>query len=436
VPSRATPPRAAKEAQDPTARAFAGAACAYLTSRYPGLTHSFIVGEVRGLRELGIRVDTVSVRRVSDDEVLSPLDAEEHRRTYAILPTSMTHVIRCHTRALLRHPRAYVGTLGWALRQSPPGFRAHLWGLFYFGEAMLLWSWLRDRDLHHVHVHHANVAADVALLACHFANHDSPSPRWTWSLSLHGPTELWDVQSHNLPMKMHDASAVVCISDFTRSQVSAFMDPSDLERLHTVRCGIDVAHFCAAHTPRPENGNVVRILCVAAMSRRKGHAVLLEAMSQLVAQDMPVRLTLAGDGPERPRLEADVRRLGLVGAVDFVGAVGHGDVVNLYAACDIFCLPSFSEGLPTVLMEAMAMERPVVATNVMAVSELVEHEHSGLLVPPARADLLADALARLVRDREERSRMGKAGRARVVQDFDQASAVKALAHVLVTVILA
>ncbi len=395
------------------------------------MTHSFIVGEVRGLREMGIRVETVSVRRVPDGEVLAPVDIEERRYTYHLLPTSAAHVIRCHAQALFRHPRAYLATLVRSLRESPPGFRARLWGAFYFGESMLLWNWLHVRNLHHVHVHHANVAADVALLACQFANAAGLSPRWTWSLSLHGPTELADVEGHNLPAKVHDASAVVCISDFTRSQVSAFADPGDLGRLHTVRCGIDVTRFSAGPTPRVKDDDVVRILCVAAMSRRKGQGVLLEAMSQLVTQGMPVRLTLAGDGPERIRLEAGARRLGSTGTVTFAGAVGHDGVVELYRQCDIFCLPSFSEGLPTVLMEAMAMERPVVATNVMAVSELVEHEHNGLLVPPARADLLAGALARLVQDGELRRRMGKAGRTRVVEDFDQENAVKALAEVLV-----
>ena len=148
---------------------------------------------------------------------------------------------------------------------------------------------------------------------------------------------------------------------------------------------------------------------MAALSRRKGHVVLLEALASVLEQVPEARLTLAGDGAERAFLEGRAAELGVAHAVEFLGAVEHDRMAALYEAADVFCLPSFAEGVPVVLMEAMAMEIPVVATEIMGVPELVEHEVSGLLVPPARPDLLADALVRLLGDPELRDGWGQPG---------------------------
>ena len=400
--------------------------CAYLVSRYPSVTQTFVAGEVRELRRSGMRVETATVRRAPADEPLSARDREERARTYAILPPRPGRLVAAHLRALAAAPGAYLATLGHALRSAPAGGRARLWQLFYFGEAMLLWAWLRERRLHHVHVHHANVASDVAMLVCRYANASGARPDWTWSLTVHGPTELLDVAGHRLADKVADAALVVCISDFTRSQVAAVADPDHLGKLHTVRCGIDVGDFRPGDAPRASH----QILCVAALSRRKGHAVLLEALAHLRHRLPDAELVLAGDGPERAFLEGHAHTLGLDGAVRFVGAVDHDRVADLGARAAVFCLPSFAEGVPTVLMEAMAMELPVVATNVMGVPELVDHERTGLLVPPARADLLAGALERLLIDPDLRRAMGRAGRRRVEQDYERGAAVSALRSLL------
>jgi glycosyltransferase involved in cell wall biosynthesis len=308
-------------------------------------------------------------------------------------------------------PRAYASTLVRALRLGHAGGRARLWQLFYFAEAMLLWAWLREREVDHVRVHHANVSADLAMLACGFANAAGAQPRWTWSLTLHGPTELLDVEAHKLPVKVADAAAVICTSDWSRSQVTAFAEPDHLDAIATVRCGIDVRAF------RPSDERGEGILCVAALSRRKGHAVLLDALALLHERGTPARLTLVGDGPERARLEAQAARLNLRDAVRFAGPVANDAVPGFYARADVFCLPSFAEGLPTVLMEAMAAGLPVVGTNVNGTAELVEHGRSGYVVAPARADLLADALEPLLADADLRARIGRAARERVEEAF-------------------
>jgi len=403
--------------------------CAYLVARYPGVTHTFIVGEVRGLRSIGVRVKTASIRRVTDEEILSEVDREEQLRTRALLPSSIAELIGCHARALTRSPRAYLRTLVHALRAAHAGGRPRLWQLFYFGEAVLLWSWLETQGLHHIHVHHANVSADVAMLACSLANAAGAERAWTWSLTIHGPTELLDVTTHKLASKVADAAAVVCTSDFARSQVAALTAPTDLAKVHTVRQGVDLVAFRRSRSDREREGPT-EILCVAALSRRKGHAVLLEALAQLIDRGSSVRLTLVGGGSERLALESDAAALGIASAVCFAGPTGHDRIVALYERADVFCLPSFAEGIPTVLMEAMAMELPVVSTTAMGIGELVEHERSGILVSPARPDLIAAALSRLLDDPDLRRRMGREGRRRVERDYNRASAVHALHDVL------
>ena len=403
--------------------------CAYLVSRYPDITHTFIVGEVQALRAAGVRVETAAVRKAPDQDVLSDLSREERDRTRALLPAGPARLLTAHGRAFSRSPRAYVATLVRALRIAHAGGRARLWQLFYFAEAILLWEWMEEQRLHHVHVHFANVSSDLAMLACGFANAAGAQPRWTWSMTLHGPVELLDVASHKLAIKAEDAAAVVCISDFAHSQLAALVEPEALGRLHTVRCGIDVDAF--APLPRSERaGGEAEILCVGALSRRKGHQVLLEAFAQVQPALPGARLTLVGDGPERDALERRATELGIAEAVEFAGAVAHDRVGDLYARADVFCLPSFAEGVPTVLMEAMAMELPVVATRIMGIPELVEHERSGLLVSPARPDELADALRRVLTDRELAERLGREGRREVLARYNRDAATAALHELL------
>lgn len=406
-----------------------GLRCAYLVSRYPSITHAFVLNEVRALRDRGAEIHTLSIRRVHDEEILTPEQEQEHARTHAILPVSPARLATAHLTAFARAPRAYLATLGRAVRMGPEGARNRLWQLFYFAESILLWVWLERRELRHVHVHHANVSSDVALLCVSYGNASRRSGRpWTWSMTLHGPTELLDVKAHKLADKACLAERVVCISDFARSQLMSLTPATRWDRFHTVRCGVDRSIF---HPPdhRGDPGRVT-ILTVAAMSRRKGHAVLLDALAELARGGSELRALLVGDGEERAALERQAVRLGIGDLVEFPGALGQDALPGLYREADVFCLPSYAEGVPVVLMEAMASGVPVVATRIMGVPELVEDESSGLLVPPGRADALAHALGRLVRDGELRARLGRAGRERVADEFDLARSAAALDQLL------
>jgi glycosyltransferase involved in cell wall biosynthesis len=390
--------------------------CAYLVSRYPAVTHTFILGEVRGMRAAGVEVDTASVRRQQPEEVLSPADEREFRTTHALLPTTSGRLVTDHARALRRSPRAWLRTLAAALRMNVRGARGALWQVFYFAEALLLWAWMDRRGLRHVHVHFANPAADVAMLAVRFGNAAGPE-HWSWSLTVHGPTELEDPRGHKLGLKARDAVLVVCTSQFARAAVARAAGGA-ADNLRVVHCGIDVQAFSPNARAKRLEGPL-ELMNVAAMSARKGQALLLDALADLRAQAVDVRLTIVGDGPERGALEAQARALGVADRVAFEGAVAHQRIASYLHRADVFCLPSYAEGVPTVLMEAMASGLAVVATRVYGIPELVEDGRSGLLVPPGDAGALAEAIARLAENAEMRAALGAAARDRVTSTFEE-----------------
>lgn len=390
---------------------------AVVCSRYPAVSHAFIVREVRALRARGVDVHTFSIRRPAEAEVLSSVDRDEHSRTVAILPPRPLRLLMAHARAMFSAPLRYLSTLWLSLRLSPGGPRALLWRAFYFAEAIVLWDECRRRGVRRLHAHFANVGSDVAMLAARFGGGG-----WSWSFTMHSCNQLLDEAPQALPQKIHSAALVVCISDFVRAQLMRLVPHEEWRKLQVVRCGVDARQFHAS-TAR-DGGGPLRLLTVAQLTRRKGHAVLLEALALLRDAGVEVTATFVGDGPEREWLErlATERRLD----VRFAGAVGQSDIGAYYADAQLFCLPTFAEGLPVVLLEAMASALPVVTTAVMGIPELVEDGETGLLVSPGRADLLAAAIARLAVAPELRERMGAAGRRLVAEELGLARSAGAL----------
>ncbi|HTT89912.1 MAG TPA: glycosyltransferase [Acidimicrobiales bacterium] len=387
----------------------------YVTSHYPALSHTFVMREILGLRAAGAEVDTVSVHKADEASLLAEVDRREAERTWNIFPLKLGPFLRVHAGAVLRHPAAYLRTLGKALRAAPDDFRGPLWQLFYFAEAIALWDHAKHLGTRHLHAHLANVAADICWWATEFGDLAEGTKTWRWSFTMHGPTELFDVGRFNLARKVAHADLVVCISEFTRSQLMYVSQPEHWEKLEVVHCGADLSRY-PLQPPRQGPGLVV--LCVARLAAQKGLEVLLSAVKLVSDRGIDGRLLLVGEGPMRDRLHRRTERLGMTDRVRFEGAVGQDEMASYYAAADVFCLPSFAEGIPIVLMEAMASGRPVVATRIAGVPELVEEGVSGLLVAPGNVAELVAALERLASSPQERQSMGMAGRGKVVQDFD------------------
>jgi glycosyltransferase involved in cell wall biosynthesis len=354
---------------------------------------------------------------------MSRYDREEAAATESVLPVSLFRLMAAHLRAV-SHPVAYCKTLRFALAQAPAGMRGRLRQLFYFGESIYVWAWARRHRVEHLHAHLANVATDDVWLASVFDRFTDGTGHWGWSFTMHGPTEFFGVERFNLAAKVAAADRVVCISDFCRSQLMLLCPPSSWDKLTVVRCGADLDRY-RFRPPRPINERLA-VYCVGRLVQRKGQAILLEALASLRSR-VDATVTLAGSGPAEDSLRQLAERLGVADSVTFAGPVGQDELPLLLARHDVFCLPSFAEGVPVVLMEAMAVGLPVVSTQIAGVPELVTDGSTGLLVPPGRADALACALLALATDEELVQKLAAAGRLVVEQRFDSVQCASQLA---------
>ena len=393
----------------PSGRATGTGPVAYLTGLYPSMSHTFIQREVAGLRALGEDVITCTVRRAPAGHTAGADQEAEARATFCILEAARNplRLLAAHLRCLRRAPRAWTSALrlAWSLR--PPGLRAALWQLFYFAEAGVLADHLRGRDVRHIHNHLGDSSGTVALLAAEIAG-------IPFSYTMHGPTLFYEPHRWRIDEKTARAAFVACISHFARAQGMLFSDRRHWPRLRIVHCGVEPAIYGRS----PRDGFGQRLLFVGRLAAVKGLPLLLEAVARLRAAHPDLHLTLVGEGGDRAGLEAQAATLGLGDTVTFTGVQSQAQVAGRLEDSDILVLPSFAEGVPVVLMEAMASRIPVVATRVGGVQELVEDGESGLVVPPGCVDSLVRALDRLLSDPELCRRMGVAGRARVEAEFD------------------
>lgn len=409
-------------------------AVAYLVSKYPSLSHAFIENEIDALRAAGIIVHTFSVRPSLPTEQVSPRSRREAGTTTALLGSSTSRWATAGTQAL-KHPLPLAGGARMALRSGPKTLRSKVWQGFYLAEAVLLLDEMRRRDLRHVHVHFANNGADIARLVVAMGRaQDGPDAGWRWTMSMHGPTEFEGVDAFDLPAKTRSASAVACISDFCRGQLMRHVPTDQWGKLGLVRMAVDATKFADATTERAErHEGVLRILFVGRLVPEKGPALLLEAVEGL-RRDVPelaVELRIVGSGPLEASLRDQVAVSGLTDVVELTGPLGNEHLPAQYAWADVFCLPSFAEGVPVVLMEALATGLPVVSTTIAGIPELVQNSECGRLVPPGRVDLLRDALQELANlGTVGRATLGAAGRRRVVEEFGPALNAQRLRDVI------
>ncbi|MCZ4259500.1 glycosyltransferase [Limimaricola sp. G21655-S1] len=391
----------------------------WLTGEYPRATDTFIQREVAALRHLGVAVETASVRRTDPSHHVGPEQRAEAAATFHLLEAALNpwRMTRAKLSAL-RNPGRFLRALALAWRTAPKGLRGRIYNLIYFGEALVLAQRMKARGITHLHNHIAKSSGTVAMLASEI----SGIPH---SFTLHGPDIFFAPEHWALGEKIARARFVACISDFARSQAMLFSDPAHWHKLHVVHCGVDPDLYADAPPP-PED----RMLFIGRLTAVKGVPVLLEALAQSRARRPELTLDLVGDGENRAAFEAMARQLGLEAAVRFHGYKGQAEVARILKETGVLILPSFAEGVPVVLMEAMAAGRPVIATQVGGVTELVDDGRSGLLVPPGAEMPLAVAMVALAGDAARRSAMGAEGRARVLAEFDAASEVARLARLL------
>lgn len=391
---------------------------AYITGEYPRATDTFIQREVSNLRKHGLAVQTYAVRKPSLDHLVGDEQKAERARTDYLLPLNPLFLLWCHLNCAITQPGNYWQGIKLALKTSQPGFKGGLYQLFYFLEAAVLAYKLRRQGIQHIHNHIATSSCTVAMLAAKIGG-------GTFSFTMHGPHIFFEPHRWRLDEKIRQAQFVSCISNFCRSQGMLFVSPEHWPKLRIIHCGVEPELF----TPVHHEGQGNRLLYVGRLAAMKGLPLLFEALSQLKERFPNVKLTVVGDGEEREDIKAIAQSLNITEHIDFVGYKSQAEVREYLQQSDIFVLPSFAEGVPVVLMEAMAAGVPVLTTQIAGVPELVAHDRSGWLVPPGDVTTLVDGLATLIDNAELRDRLGQAGQAKVAAEFNVVEEAKKLADI-------
>jgi glycosyltransferase involved in cell wall biosynthesis len=382
----------------------------YLVSQYPGISHTFILREVLGLQRLGFGIEPASVNLPDRPvERLTSDERTEAARTYYIKEQGAAGAAGAMLTRFLRAPGRFFSTLLCALRLGGSDLRKLGYQVFYFVEACLLAEWMRSKRLSHLHVHFATPASMVGLLATRLEGA-------TLSITVHGPDEFYDAAGYRLTEKIEACAFLCAISHYARSQLMKLSGPAQWDKIEISPLGVEVELF----TPRPvrEIPGQFEILCVGRLVSAKGQHILLRAAELLAAQGRDFLLRFVGDGPDRESLEREAGRPALAGRVRFEGSVDQEHIRELYATAGAFALASFAEGIPVVLMEAMAMEIPCVTTWITGIPELIENGEDGLLVAPSDVEGLAAALERLMDDAPLRRRLGESARRRVDEHYN------------------
>jgi colanic acid/amylovoran biosynthesis glycosyltransferase len=378
----------------------------YIINTYPRVSHSFIRREVLALERLGWDVHRFAMRSAKA-ELVDPADIAEDARTEHLLKTGAWPLAKVALGWIIRRPaRGFAGLwLAWRC-----GARANdrLRHLIYLAEAAVIAQRCYDLRIPHLHAHFGTNSTTVAMLA-----HAVGGP--SYSFTTHGPEEFDAPVALSLGEKVQRAAFAVAISSYGRSQLCRWVSLADWDRIHVVHCGIEPWRF-ADPAPLPPGGP--HLVAIGRLAEQKGFALLIAAMAEAIRTLPDLHLTLVGDGPLHAMLVAQTARLGLQKHITFAGWQDESGVRHALAAGTALILPSFAEGLPVVVMEAMAAGRPIIATSIAGVPELVTPE-TGWLVPAGDAAALADAIRSLAATPPETlARMGLAARTRVLARHD------------------
>lgn len=395
---------------------------AYLTSAFARPSDTFIRNELNELRRLGATVDTYSVRRTPIDADADSDVVAHQKSTDFILKAGLPSLAASTLRMAVTRPVRFARTLKLAWRTAADGVRGAFRQIAYFIEANYLATRILARRTQILHNHIGENSATVAMLASEL----SAIP---FSLTIHGPHVFYGPRQFALGEKLARAAFTACISDFCRGQCQVFAPPAAWPKLHVVRCSVQP--MFVDEPPRRASPDHVHFVCVARLNVEKGQRLLVEAAKQLITQKPAARISMIGDGPDRAALEQAVRDAGLQRNIAILGWQPSQAIRDALLNATALVIPSMAEGLPIVAMEALASRCPVIASNIAAMSELIEPGKNGWLIPSGSVDALAAAMLEAAScNGGELQQLGEHGRARVLERHHPARQTKQLLGLL------
>lgn len=357
----------------------------YFTTEYPHISHTFIRREILGLEALGYSICRVAIN--SGSTVVEDVDISEQKHTTSILGLPKIVLARLVLSGLLFAKVNFFRSLGSLIKLNKASDRGLLRHLAYMVEALILLSISRDKSIDHIHVHFGTNATTVALLCREFGGPD-------FSFTVHGPVEFDQPYGQSLAAKVSAAKFVVAITHFCRAQLMRFAPIQKWDDIHIIGCSVGDEWFDSAQPISEESTGLVS---VGRLDEQKGQILLIDAYADAVEQGFNEPLTIIGDGPFRSLIELRIAARGLGDRVQLLGWSGANTIRHQLLASKCLVVSSFAEGLPVVIMEAMALKRPVIATRITGIPELVEHNVNGWLITPGDQAALTEALMTMQR---------------------------------------
>ena len=373
----------------------------YFINHYPKVSHSFVRREILALERQGFVVQRIALRGWRDS-LPDEEDRQEQKRTHYVLRGGLWGLLLPTVRAMLRTPSRFFAIAALAVKMSRNSDRPLPYHLIYVAEACRILEWLVGFGSVRLHAHFGTNSAEVAMLVRALGGPP-------YSFTVHGPDEF--LRPIGLDEKIRRSAFVVAISNFGRSQLFLRSRHADWPKVKIVHCGLEKSFYEDASPTR----GPPRLICVGRLCEAKGQLLLIEAAALLADEGIAFELVLVGDGPMRQEIEDLVQKCGLGARVRITGWISSSEVREEILAARALVLPSFAEGLPVVIMEAMALRRPVLSTYVAGIPELVRHGQEGWLVPAGAVKELAEAMeACLASSVDDLRRLGDAAQSRVL----------------------
>jgi glycosyltransferase involved in cell wall biosynthesis len=384
---------------------------AYLCNLYPAVSHSFVRREIEAVERAGHEVHRFSLRPARED-LRDADDVREATLTEPVLGRGTGRLFGSALLLFVSRPARTFRAFAAALRLSAPGLRSRAWHVAYWLEAAWLVRRLEQLGVEHLHAHFGTNPAAVAAIVRAWGGPP-------FSFTAHGPDEFDAPMTLALPAKIAAASLVAAISDYGRAQLMRWSEPAQWNKIKVVRCGLGADFLSKPAGPVPREST--EFVCIARLSAQKGLPLLIAASARLMRAGHSFTVTIIGDGELRSSLDADIRGAGLQQHVHLVGVQSSSEIREALARARAFVLPSFAEGLPVVIMEALALARPVIVTAVAGIPELVD-SGCGWLIPAGSEDALADAMIEVLEaSPDELDRRGHVGRERILRLHDAQS---------------
>jgi glycosyltransferase involved in cell wall biosynthesis len=378
---------------------------AYLCNLYPAVSHSFVRREIAGVEQAGHEVHRFSLRPPKDD-LKDEADLAEAARTEAVLARGPLRLVFAAVLLLLARPIRTLRAVRAAYRLSGRGFDQKFRHFAYWLEAAWLVRRLERLGVEHLHAHFGTNPAAVALIVRAWGGPP-------FSFTAHGPDEFDAPVALSLSQKVAAARFVAAISSFGRSQLMRWSEPCQWSKIKVIRCGLDKSFLEEPRNPAPAGS--IEFVCVARLAPQKGLPLLIAACERLRTAGAAFTLTIIGDGELREELDVQIRKLKVDDRISVAGTCTSAEIRQHLLRARAFVLPSFAEGLPVVIMEALALARPVVTTAIAGIPELVDSE-CGWVIPAGSEDALVEALSRALRaSADELAAKGECGRTRVHQ---------------------